>query len=202
MGCHCKDDDPRRAQRQRVALAQLARAHASGALAGVAGGGGGLGSLEPGSWSYEPSALDAEAESFDARLNAWMNDYARAANRLPAALVQQVDAFIERWRDLKNSSYFFTGARGKAILTAEAEWNRLRDQVASYGVTSSIAPSTVTVGGEEVRADQVPPEKSTFDRIENLAKWGAIIVGGAAAVKVAHDLGAFRKLGGLVGAQR
>jgi hypothetical protein len=196
MGCNCHDDDPRR----RRVLRQLARAHASGALAGVAAGGG-LGSLEPGGWSYEPAALDAETESFDGRLNAWMNDYAAAASRLPAALVQQVDAFIERWRELRNSSYFFTGARGQAILAMQAEWNRLRDQVASHGAPSSIAPSTVTVGGREVRADQIPPGQSTFDRIEHLAKWGAIIVGGAAAIKVATDLGAFKKLGGLIAAR-
>lgn len=201
MGCHCKDEDPRRTLRQRAALVQLARAVRSGALADLAGGGG-LGSLEPGAWSYEPAALDAEAASFDARLNAWMNDYARAAGRLPPALVQQVDAFIVRWRDLKDSFYFFTGARGTAILAAEAEWNRLRDQVAGYGATSSIAPSTVTVDGREVRADQIPPGSSTLGRIESLAKWGAVIVGGAAVVKVATDLGAFKKLGGLIGVRK
>ncbi len=199
MGCHCKDDDPRRRQ----VLAALARAHRSGALGDLASGGGGLGSLEPGGWSYEPAALDAEAESFDQRLSAWQLDYARAANRLPASLVQQVDGFIERWRDLHNSSYFFTGARGAAILAMEAEFNRLRDQVAGYApTTTAIAPSMVTVGGREVRADEIPPQASTFDRIENLAKWGAIIVAGGAAIKVASDLGAFKKLGGLVGVGR
>jgi hypothetical protein len=80
----------------------------------------------------------------------------------------------------------------------QAEWNRLRDQVSSFGASTSILPSMVTVDGRQVRADQIPPETSTFDRIESLAKWGAVIVGGAAALKVASDLGAFTKIAGLV----
>jgi hypothetical protein len=215
MGCDC--DKARLAIRQLAGAAKmnrgtgihavhlqvfrgLARAHRSGALAALAGGGG-LGSLEPGSWSYEPASLDAEAEAFDGRLNAWMNDYAAVANRLPAALVQQIDDYIQRWRKLKDSSYFFTGARGAAILQLEAEWNRFRDQVASYtGSSSAITPATVTVDGQEVRADQVPAGSSTIDKVERIAKWGAIIIGGAAAIKVASDLGVFAKARKLAGA--
>ncbi len=196
MGCHCKDDNPRRRQ----ALAALARAHRSGALAGVASGG--LGSLEPGAWFPSRDEIDAETESFDGRLNAWLFDYQRQVGRLPAAIIQQVDNFVERWRDLKNSMYFVGKVRADAVLSMEAEWNRLRDQVAGYGATSAIAPSMVTVNGKEVRADQIPGGQSTFDRIENLAKWGAIIVAGGAAIKIATDLGAFKKLGGLVGVGR
>jgi hypothetical protein len=199
MGCHCHDDDPRR----RRVLRQLARAQASGALAGVAGGG--LGALEAGAWFPTPAEIDAETEAFDGRLNAWLFDYQTQIGRLPKALVQQVDNFVERWRDLRASFYLpflgFTKTRGDAILGMQAEWNRLRDQVAGYGAESAIAPSMVTVDGREVRADQIPPGQSTFDRIESLAKWGAVIVGGAAAFKIASDLGAFKKIGGLIGAR-
>lgn len=219
MACDC--DQVRRAVRQLAGAAALnrgtgrhaihleafrglARAHRSGALAALAAlpdSGGGLGSLEPGAWSYEPAILDAEAADFDGRLNAWMNDYAAAAGRLPASLVQQIDDFIGRWRTLKDSSYFFTGARGAAILQFEAEWNRFRDQVASYaGKSSAITPATVTVDGQEVRADQVPSGSSTIDRVERIAKYAAIAIGGAAALKVAADLGVFAKARKLVGA--
>lgn len=195
MGCNCHDDNPRRQR----ALRQLARAQLSGALASVAAGG--LGALEAGAWFPSRSEIDAETESFDARLNAWMLDYQSEIGGVPKALIQQVDAFILRWRELKNSMYFIAKTRADAILAAQAEWNRLRDQVAHYGAESSIAPSMVTVAGREVRADQIPPGVSTFDRIESLAKWGAIIVAGGAAIKVATDLGAFKKIGGLIGAR-
>jgi hypothetical protein len=207
MACRdCTTEEPTRPARERharhmQALRGLASAHASGALGELAGGGGdGLGSLEPGAWSYEPALLDAEAEDFDGRLNAWMDDYART--QVPESLRQQVDAFILRWRELKDESYFFTAKRGQSILSAEAEFNRFRDQVAAYGGTSAIAPSMVRVDGKDVRADQIPAGSSTLDRVEAIAKWGAVIVGGAALLKVASDLGAFKKLGGLVGLGR
>lgn len=196
MGCNCHDDDPRRLR----VLRQLARAQRSGALASVAGGG--LGALEAGAWFPSRDEIDAETESFDGRLNAWMFDYQSEIGGVPKALIQQVDAFIVRWRDFKNSMYFIAKTRADSLLAFQAEWNRLRDQVAGYGATSSIAPSMVMADGREVRADQVPPSASTFDRIESLAKWGAVIVGGAAALKVASDLGAFKRIGGLIGAAR
>jgi hypothetical protein len=177
----------------------LARAHASGALGDVAGGGG-LGELVPGDWFPSRTDIDAETERFDAQLNAWLLDYSTTANRLPAAVVQQVDAFVTRWRDLRASFYVVQKFRADEIFNAEAEWNRLRDQVDSLGVSSAITPATVTLSdGSRVRADKIPPGLSTLDRVESIAKWAAIIVAGAAAYKIASDLGAFKKLGGLFG---
>ncbi len=214
MGCDC--DKARLAIRQLASAAKmnrgsgvhavhlqvfrgLARAHRSGALAALADGGG-LGGLEPGAWFPSRADTDAETEAFDARLNAWLLDYASAANRLPTALVQQVDSFVVRWRDLRATYYFLPKIRADEVLDAEAEWNRLRDQVTSYGATSAITPATVTVDGREVRADQIPAGSSTIDKVERIAKWGAIIVGGAAAIKVASDLGVFSKVRKLAGA--
>jgi hypothetical protein len=198
----CKDcTTEERHARHLQALRGLARAQASGALAGLAGGAGGgqLGGLEPGAWFPDRADIDAETEAFDGRLNAWLLDYETAANRLPASVIQQVDAFVARWRDMRASYYVVGKVRADAVFDAEAEWNRLRDQVTSYGATSAIAPATVTVGGQQVRADQIPAGSSTLDRVEGLAKWAALIVGGAAAYKIAADLGAFKKLGGLFG---
>jgi hypothetical protein len=194
MACKCPGDAAQVLRRNRFA-ALIGRAHQAGALSQIAAQ---LGDLQPGKLSYEPSVLDAEAQSFDGRLNAWMEDYQAAANVLPQSLIDQIDAFIQRWRDFKDSFYFFTGARGAAILQYEADFNRFHDQVASYtGKASAVAPSTVTVDGKPVRADQVPDGVDTISRIETIAKWGALLLAGGVAVKIASDVGAFKALGQL-----
>jgi len=181
------------------AFRSLARAHRSGALAALAGGDAQLGDLQPGKLSYEPAVLDAEAQAFDGRVNAWMEDYQAQAGHLPQSLIDQIDGFIVRWRDFKDSFYFFTGARGAALLQYEAEFNRYHDQVAGYsGSSSAVAPATVTVDGKPVRADQVPDDVDTISRIENIAKWAGLLLAGGVVVKVASDAGAFKALGQLV----
>jgi hypothetical protein len=208
MGCDCN-------KVRSEALRGLARAHRSGALglfaSGRGGRGGQLGDLEAGALVYSSAEVNAERSQFDGRLNAWLTEYAAAAGKLPRALVQQVDDFVQRWRDLNSSTYDawfrFEKTRAEETIAMEAEWNHLRAQVAQAGsaagagaVGLTIQPSTVTVDGQEVEADKVPPGTSTIDKVEQIAKWGAIIIGGAAAIKVATDLGVFAKVRKLAGA--
>jgi hypothetical protein len=198
-GCEGQGCGGDREKRRVRALAQLTRAHASGALAGLAGDDEQLGSLTPGDWWPNPKDVQAEEDAFDERLNAWMVDYQAVAAQLPAPVIQQIDGFIARWRDLRASFNVFSATRANAILKLEAEFNGYHDQVAQLsGRASSIAPAMASVDGKEVRADQIPPGSSTLDRVESIAKWGAILVGGIAAWKVASDLGIVAKVGGLL----
>jgi hypothetical protein len=191
--CH----DERRAR----ALAQLRRAHATGALAALAGGDvvPQLGALDPNAWIPSPKEVDAEEEEFDGRLNAWLLDYHAAAITLPAALVSQIDDFVERWR-ARSTFWILSARKAEMIIGFEGEWNRFVDQVAAYGHTTSVQPATVLVDGVEHRADQIPPPPpGTFDRIESIVKWAGIVVGGVALYKVASELGVVSRIGRLVG---
>ncbi len=195
----CKDK--RRAQ----ALRDLHRAYNGGALHHVASGAlelGGFGDLEAGAWFPTRSDVEAEQEAFNGRLNAWMVDYQTVTNKIPAALLSQVDDFIGRWRDLYGSFFVLSKNRADSILSLEAEWNHLRDQIDGYGANTSVAPATVTVDGKQVRADEIPPGSSTIDRVETIVKWGGIALASAAALKIASDLGIFARLGRLVGGGR
>jgi hypothetical protein len=186
-------------KRRVKALRDLHRAYHGGALGDLAAGGLQLGSLEAGAWFPTRGEVEEEQTAFDGRLNSWMIDYQRVTNRLPAALLAQVDDFITRWRDLSGSFFVLSKPRADAILALEAEWNRIRDQIDGYGANTTIAPATVTVDGRQVRADQVPPGSSTFDRIETIVKWGGVALASAAVLKIASDLGIFARIGRLVG---
>ena len=186
-----------REQRRALALRQLARAHSSGALAGL-GDLGDLGDLDPNTLFPDRTDIDREENAFDGRLNAWMVDYQAKFDKIPVSVSQQVDAYIARWRDFHASWYLVGRSRVSSILAFEAEWNRIRDQVAAFGATSAVEAVTVQVDGKTVRADQIPPGTSTLDRVEGIAKWAALLVGGIAAWKVASDLGVVAKVGQLV----
>jgi hypothetical protein len=127
-----------------------------------------------------------------------MVDYQAGFSKLPTSVGQQVDEWIGRWRTFHSSWYLVGRSRVASILAFEAEWNRLKDQVAGYGASSAVQSATVTVDGRTVRADEIPPGSSTLERIESLAKWGALLVGGVVAYKVASDLGVVAKIGGLL----
>ena len=185
-------------KRRRKALKQLRRAARSGALA--AGGQlGDLGALEAGAWFPTRNEVEEEAEAFDGRLNAWMVDFQGGTNRVPPAVIQQVDDFIFRWRDLRSSFFVFSQPRANAILALESEFNQLQDKIASFGVSSSVGAAMVTVDGQQVRADKVPPGSSTLDRVTSLVKWGGLLVGGVAAYKVASELGLVARVARLFG---
>lgn len=188
----CCDGD--RETRRAAALGHLVRAHSSGALGELAGAS--LGDLTAGAWfSLDRSSIDAETEAFDGRLNAWLVDYQAATSAIPAAVIQQIDDFVARWRDLRSSWYFIGKVRADAIMAMEAEWNRFRDQVAGYaGRESAVEAATVLVDGKAVRADQIPPGSSTLDRVETIVKWGAVLVAGVAGWKIASDLGLVAKV--------
>jgi hypothetical protein len=182
-----------REKRRAKALRELTAAHAAGTLGGL----GDLGGLEAGAWLPARADIEAEEEAFDGRLNAWMVDYQAGANRLPAAIVQQVDDFIARWRDLHASFFIISKTRADAVIALEAEFNRLKAQLAAAGVASTVAPATVSVDGKEVPADEIPPGSSTLDRVESIAKWAGLAVAGVVAFKVVSDLGLITKIGGL-----
>jgi hypothetical protein len=164
------------------ALRRLAHAHRSGYLAQ-------LGDIDMSSFVVSSGAIDAEAEAFDGRLNAFLNDYAAAAARLPASFVQFVDDFVGRWRKQKDSFYFFQTSRLTDLISTEAEFNRLRDQFVGYGQSTAIAPATVTANGATVRADQIPPASSWTDKATTALKWGALAVGGLMVLKIANEAG-------------
>lgn len=192
----CKD------KRRAKALRDLHRAYNGGALHHVASGAlelGGFGDLEAGAWFPTRSDVEAEQEAFNGRLNSWMVDYQSVANKIPAALLNQVDDFIGRWRDLYGSFFVISKTRADAILALEAEWNHIRDQIDGYGANTAVGPATVTVDGKQYRADQTPPGSSTLDRVETIVKWGGIALASAAALKVASDLGIFARVGRLFG---
>ena len=191
-------------KRRRKALRHLGRAHQLGALAALAAGDaqlGGLEGLDPngGPFSYSRDDVDGEQSAFDGRLNSWLADYQAHTNILPAAIVNPLDEFVERWRALFSSWYLWEWVRAKQVLAMEAEWNKLRDQVAALGAPSQVAAVTVRVGDQDFRADQLPaPPPGLFDKIESVIKWGGIIVGGVAAYKLASELGLVARLGRLV----
>jgi hypothetical protein len=167
---------------RRRALGLLAHAHRRGQLAGLA-------DIDMSSFVVSQSSIDAEAAAFDGRLNAWLFDYATAAARLPPSFVQQVDDFVARWRDQKDSFYFFQTSRLSDLMATQAQFNRLRDQFLGYGQTTAIAPATVTADGKTVRADQIPPGSDWTSGITTAIKWGGAIAGGLLVLKIAHDAG-------------
>jgi hypothetical protein len=179
-----------------AALRKLARLHRSGELAGLA-------DIDMGAFVVGPSTIDQEAQNFDGRLNAWLLDV--GSMPLPKAFLQQIDAFVARWRAIKDGWYWFGSSKLADVLHAEGDWNKLRDQANAFAAKAgapptSIAPSTVTVDGKAVRADQVPNDASFFGAAAKYAKWGAVALGVGLAVKVGSDMGVFRKLGRLAGA--
>ncbi len=196
----CCDPTGKRQQ----ALAQLGRAHRSGALAKVAGGelahDGGLGGLEPGAWWPNPTLVDQETDAFDGRLNAWLADTSSLTN-IPPALRQQIDDYIARWRDqVINAIWVFSGTKSNTVLKFQAEFNRLAAQVAAVaGHPSIISEAMASVDGVDVPADKIPPGSSTLDRVETIVKWGGLALGAVAAYKIADTLGLVGKLRGLVG---
>jgi len=170
------------------ALRKLGHAHRRGHLAE-------LGDIDMSSFVVSAASIDAEAEAFDGRLNAWLLDFAGAAARLPPAFVQQVDDFVGRWRAKKDAFYFFQTSRLSDLMAAESEFNRIRDQFLGYGQTTAIAPATVTANGKTVRADQIPPGSSWGDQVTSAIKVGGAIAGGLLVLKVAHDTGIVRRIG-------
>ncbi len=195
VGC----DDPEK--RKQTALSHLGRAHRTGALAGLAAGDVqlALGDLEAGDLWPNPSDVDNEEAAFDGRLNAWQVDYQAVYAKLPASLTQQIDDFLSRWQS--RSTFWVISARhANFIIEMEAEFNRYRDQVAAAaGVQSAVQPATVTVDGKQYRADQTPPSASTIDKIESIVKWAGIVLGAAAAYKIATELGLVARLGRMIG---
>ena len=187
--CH----DERRAR----ALAHLGQAHRSGALGDLAAGHI-LGDLDPSSIVLDRSDIDREESAFDERLNAWMVDYQGGFGKIPPAVSAQVDAYIERWRAFHASWYLIGVTRASSILAFQAEWNRLKDQVAGYGATSAVEAATALVDGKQVRADQIPPGSSTLDRVTMLVKWGGLLLGARAAYKLVSDLGIVSRIGRMV----
>lgn len=191
----CGDGD--RENRRAAALGQLGRAHASGALGDLAAGRI-LGDLDPGSVVLDRSDIDREETAFDERLNAWMVDYQKGFASIPASVSAQVDGYIERWRAFHASWYLIGVTRASSILAYQAEWNRLKDQVAGYGATSAVEAATAMVDGKQVRADQIPPGSTMLDRVTTLVKWGGVLLGGLAAYKLVSDLGIISRVGRLV----
>lgn len=171
------------------ALRRLGQAHRGGQLAG-------LGDIDMSSFVISQGAIDAESAAFDGRLNAWLFDYASAAASLPPAFVQLVDDFVARWRKQKDAFYFFQTSRLSDLVKAEAEYNRLRDQFLSYGKATAVPAATVTANGATVRADQIPPESNFTDKAATALKWGAVLVGGLVALKVANEVGVVTRLMG------
>lgn len=169
------------------ALRRLGNAHRGGQLAQ-------LGDIDMSSFVVSQAAIDAESAAFDGRLNAWLEDYARAAASLPAAFVAQVDDFVFRWRKQKDGWYFFQTNRLSDLIAAQAEFNRLRDQFLGYGKSTAIAPATVTANGATVRADQIPAGSGWADKATTALKWGGVVVGGLVVLKVVHETGAIARL--------
>lgn len=162
-------------------------------------GGGGMGDTIDTSASYLTAGqIMRAADTFDVSLNAWFFDFSKAAAKLPKALVEQVDGFVKRWRDVKDSFYIFETTRIKDIVNAMAEWNGIRDTVAGYGVKSVVGPATVSVNGQQVAADKIPYTPDFFTQVASYAKWAGLAVGGLLLVKVAGDLGVTKQISGLV----
>lgn len=189
--CAC----PTREKKKKRALKHLGRAHQSGALATL----GQLGALDPDEWIPNPKDVDAEEDAFDGRLNAWLVDYQAAAPSLSPALVQQIDDFVQRWRD--RSTFWILSARKRdMIIGFEAEFNKFVDQVSAAGHPTAVQPATVMVGGVEHRADQIPPPApGTLDRIEEIAKWAGVGLAAVAAWRIASTFGLVSGLRRLVG---
>lgn len=194
----CTGCDPRELRR-RIALKNIARAQAAGQLGDVDASQ--LGGLDPSAspFSYSRGDVDGEQADFDGKLNAWLGDFSEHVNVVPKSFINQVDDFVERWRALIADWYLWEWTRAKQVLAFESEWNKLRDQAATYGVATAIAPVTVRVGDKDYRADALPAEASLLDRIATIARWGGLIVGGLAAYKLASELGLVARLGRLVG---
>lgn len=189
------------AKRRGKALKHLARAHASGALQALQLGDVDeqLGSLDPNAWIPDPKEVDAEEDSFDGRLNAWLVDYQAAAPSLSPALVSQIDDFVQRWRD-RSTFWVLSANKAKMIIGFEAEFNKFVDQVTAAGHPTAVQAATVNVDGVEHRADQIPPPPpGTFDHIETIVKWAGVIVGGVAAYKIASELGILSRIGRMIG---
>jgi hypothetical protein len=197
-GKACVGCDPDKAKEK--ALRQLGRAYRSGALAALGDvDGGQLGALDPNAWIPDPGDVDAEENSFDARLNAWLVDYQAAAPKLSPALVQQIDDFVQRWRD-RSTFWIVSANKQRMVIGFEAEFNKFVDQVSAAGHPTAVQPATVTVDGVEHRADQIPPPPpGVFDHIESIVKWGGIALGAAAAYKIASELGLVARLGRMIG---
>jgi hypothetical protein len=163
----------------------------------------GMGDIDVSSTVVGPGTVSAEIESFDGRLNAWLLDFGSYQTPyVGQAFIDQVDAFVSRWRAFPGEWFFWGTSRLEKLLSLEAEFNKLRDQAdqlaaAHGGQATTIQPATVTSRGQTYAAGQQPPDEDAISRITTLLKWGAGLAAVGLAVKVSSDFGLFRKLGSL-----
>ncbi len=163
----------------------------------------GMGDIDVSSTLVGAGTIDAEIESFDARLNAWLDDFGNQTPYVGEPFIQQVDSFVTRWRLFPDEWFFWGTNRLEKLLSLEAEFNQLRDQAnalaaRSGGQQSNVSAATVTSRGKQYEAGKQPADEDIVARLTTLAKWGAGLVAVGIAVKVSSDLGLFRRVGGLL----
>ena len=184
-----------RAKRRRRALAQLTRAHMAGALGGLAG----LGDVASDTWP-STGAINTETASLATSVAQLGKDIFDGFGRdsYPIddpgvhALQNAWNAFLADFNQWQASGYFWNPSRRDELVGYRARFNALLAQWRAV-------PSVVTVAAPVAGAE---PAKGglaeAVDHVEAIVKWGALLVGGAMALKVASDLGVFAKLGGLI----
>lgn len=162
----------------------------------------GMGDIDVSSTVVVPGTVDAEIESFDGRLNAWLVDFSTQTPYVGQAFIDQVDAFVETWRKFPDEWFFWGTNRLAKLLSLEAQFNALRAQAdamaaARGGTKTNVGAATVTSRGQTYEAGKQPPDEDAITRITTLLKWGAGLAAVGLAVKVSADLGVWKKLGSL-----
>lgn len=161
-----------------------------------------MGDIDVSSTVVVPGDVDAEIESFDGRLNAWLMDFSAQTPFVGQAFIDQVDAFVFSWREFKDEFFVWGTNKLAKLLQLEANFNKLKAQADALaqqhgGPQSTIADATVKSKGKEYSAGNQPWDEDIVSRLTSLVKWGGVLLAAGLAVKVSSDLGLFKKLGAI-----
>lgn len=184
-----------REKRRAKALRQLEAAHAAGALGGL----GELGDVASDTWP-STGAVNTETASLATSVaqlgrdifDAFARDSYPVDDPAVGALQNAWNAFLADFNQWQAAGWFWNPSRRDELIVYRARFNALLAQWRAV-------PSVVTVAAPVAGAE---PAKGGLaeaaDRVETIVKWGALLVGGVVAFKVAGDLGLFSQVGRLL----
>ena len=139
-------------------------------------------------------ALDPAAERFALEHGiAFSNDFEAAIDDPGVQALQNAwNAFLADFRQWQAAGWFWNPSRRDELIGYRARFNAL---LAQWRSVPAVVTAAVAVAGAEPAKGGLA---EAVDHVETIVKWGALIVGGAMAIKVASDLGVFSKLGGML----
>jgi hypothetical protein len=182
-------------RRRARALADLGRAHRSGALAAAA-----LGDVAADTWP-STGAINTETASLATSVAQLGKDIFAGFGRdsYPVddpgvgSLQNAWNAFLADFNQWRDAGWFWNPSRRDELIGYRARFNAL---LAQWRVVPSVVTVAAPVAGD---APEKNPIEKAVDKAVDIAKWAALLVGAVAAWKVASDLGVVAKVGNLLG---